>query len=263
MSHTAEYNFLVRRWYGAVVLGPVERVDEVDSTNRVLLDRARAGAPEGIVLVADRQTAGRGRLDRRWVSPPGACLLVSVLLRPTLPIEQVYLLSVCAGLAARDACAEVAGVEVGLKWPNDLVVDTDSGTAKLAGILAESVVSAGRVEAVVVGMGLNVRWDDDLPDTATALDRLSGRSLERDDVLDAWVSALTRWYEQVQADPAGVVTGHRSACTTLGRDVQVELPSGLLEGRAVDVTPEGHLVVDTADGRRAISVGDVVHLRPR
>jgi BirA family biotin operon repressor/biotin-[acetyl-CoA-carboxylase] ligase len=246
-----------------IVLGPVEHVEEIDSTNRALLDRARTGAPEGLVLVADRQTAGRGRLDRRWESPAGACLLVSVLLRPRLPVGQLHLLSVCAGLAGRDASREVAGVEVGLKWPNDLVVDTVAGTAKLAGILAESLVSAGRADAVVVGMGLNVRWHDDLPSTAVSLDRLAGREIDRASVLEAWVAACSRWYDRLADHPGAVVAAHRSACQTLGQEVRVELPGEVLEGTAVDVTAAGHLVVDTAEGRREVEVGDVVHVRPR
>jgi BirA family biotin operon repressor/biotin-[acetyl-CoA-carboxylase] ligase len=132
----------------------VRRFEELDSTNRYLLDQARAGAPEGLVAVADHQTAGRGRLGRRWEAPAGAGLLVSVLLRPSLPIEELHLCTVAVALAARSACTEAAGVEPGLKWPNDLIV----GERKVAGILAEA-----REGAVVVGIGVNVAWPP--PDT--------------------------------------------------------------------------------------------------
>src|SRR5688572_11936703 len=98
------------------MLGPVELVDEVDSTNRVLLERARAGAPHGLVLVADHQTAGRGRLDRRWEAEPGAALLVSVLLRPDVTPDRLHRVTMAAAVGAVDACRELAGVGVSIKW---------------------------------------------------------------------------------------------------------------------------------------------------
>ncbi|MCZ7534797.1 MAG: biotin--[acetyl-CoA-carboxylase] ligase [Acidimicrobiia bacterium] len=123
---------------------------EIDSTNRYLLDEAAASAPEGLVAVADVQTAGRGRLGRRWEAPSGASLLASALLRPDLPAERLHLVTVAAGVAAARAVADLAGIRAGLKWPNDLVI----GGRKLAGLLAET--PGGR--ALVVGMGLNVKW---------------------------------------------------------------------------------------------------------
>ncbi len=141
--------------------GPIRRFADIDSTNRYLLDEARTGAHEGAVAVADYQSAGRGRLGRRWEAPPGANLLMSVLLRPTLAIEELHLCTVAVALAAADACERVAGVVPELKWPNDLMV----GGRKLAGILAEALpgrsgpVSASpTTPAVVVGLGLNVGW---------------------------------------------------------------------------------------------------------
>ena len=157
----------------------VRRFATIDSTNRYLLECAAAGEPEGVVAVADEQTAGRGRLDRSWVAPPGAALLVSVLLRPRLPIERLHLVTLAAALAAIDAVKVLAGVDARLKWPNDVVVDD----RKLAGILAESD-GAG---AIVVGMGLNVRGDwfpPELAATATACD------VDRDELLDAWLRAF-------------------------------------------------------------------------
>ena len=141
----------------------VRVVGETGSTNADLLALARDGAPEGIVLVADHQTAGRGRLDRRWEAPPGSSLLMSMLFRPPRSVTHLNLVNAAAGIAASDACNEVAGFRPLLKWPNDVVVDD----RKLAGILAEVVG-----QAVVVGIGLNVNWPSPLPpelaDTATA-----------------------------------------------------------------------------------------------
>jgi BirA family transcriptional regulator, biotin operon repressor / biotin---[acetyl-CoA-carboxylase] ligase len=237
------------------VLGPVELVDEVDSTNRVLLDRAREGAPHGLVLVADHQTAGRGRLDRTWEAEPGAALLVSVLLRPQLAPGRLHRLTMAAAVAAVDACRAVAGVGVDIKWPNDLVVDDGR---KLAGLLAESIVEAERVVAVVVGMGLNLRADR-LPEGAVALEQLAGHVVERDPLLMAWLEGFGTLLTDV--DGKAALPAYRSRCSTLGRDVRVERPDGVLEGVARDVTDDGRLLVDAEGGPVAISVGDVTHVR--
>lgn len=247
----------------------VRRVAETGSTNTDLLELVRAGAPEGVVLVADHQTAGRGRLGRTWQAPPGSSLLVSVLLRPTLPPGRTHLVTVAAGLAAADAVEEVAGFRPGLKWPNDLVVEADGGTRKLAGLLAESVVDRGRVAGVVVGMGMNVRWPEALPDdlaaTATTVSAIAGREIAPPDVLDAYLVALERRYATLGAEDGTATTAraHRAACTTLGRQVVVEVADGSFVGEAVDVDEDGHLVVDLdGEGRCTVAVGDVVHLRP-
>ncbi len=138
--------------------GGLRRFGRIDSTNRYLLDQARRGAPEGLWAVADHQTAGRGRLGRRWEAPPGASLLASVLFRPALEPEDLHLCTALVALAGIDACAEVAGVSPGVQWPNDLVVDD----RKLAGVLAEADARAPGgppgSRAVVVGIGVNVDW---------------------------------------------------------------------------------------------------------
>src|SRR5688572_10264611 len=181
----------------------VRRLAETDSTNRVVLDLARAGEPEGVVVVADHQTAGRGRLGRVWQAPPGASLLVTVLLRPTIAVADAHLVTIAAALAAADACEEVAGVRPALKWPNDLIVERDGETRKVAGLLAESVVTGGRIEAVALGMGLNVQWPtalpDELADIATALNHEAGVDVARDDVLAAWLACLSDRYNRLTA----------------------------------------------------------------
>jgi BirA family transcriptional regulator, biotin operon repressor / biotin---[acetyl-CoA-carboxylase] ligase len=236
----------------------VRWVDEVDSTNRVLMEAARAGAAGGAGLVADHQTAGRGRLGRSWAAPPGASLLVSVLLRPaTFPaavaVDQAYRLTMAAGLAAVRACEEVAAVRPDLKWPNDLVVDD----AKLAGLLAESVVEGDALRALVVGMGLNVTAAP--AEGATALADHATGPVDRRTLLDAWLERLDARLDALD----GVLADYRPRCATLGRDVRVERPGGAaLAGRAVDVTDAGHLVFDAGGERVAVAVGDVVHVRP-
>ena len=218
------------------MLGPVETTAEIDSTNAELLRRAAAGAPHGIVLVADHQTAGRGRLGRRWEAESGAALLVSVLLRPSLPAPRWHLLTFAAGLAA----VEAAGG--GLKWPNDVVV----GSRKLAGLLAESTA-----DAVVVGMGLNLRRSD--VDGAISLEELTGET-DREAVLSHWLAAFDERLGRLD----DLLAEYRSVCSTLGQRVRVDLGTESFEGVATDVTGAGHLVVDG----REVTAGDVVHLRP-
>jgi BirA family biotin operon repressor/biotin-[acetyl-CoA-carboxylase] ligase len=220
----------------------VRRFETIDSTNTWVLGAAREGAPEGLVAVADHQTAGRGRLGRVWEAPAGANLLLTVLLRPS---EVSYRSLAVVALAARDACTAVAGLTPDLKWPNDLVVE---GRGKLAGVLAETD-GAG---AVAVGIGLNVAWAP--PDAA----RL-GADVSRDAVLDAFLAALAGWLDR----PSGeVVSAYRSACSTVGRMVRVDLVDGeSFEGVAADIDDEGRLLVEVNACLRTIDVGDVVHLR--
>ena len=203
---------------------------------------ARAGAPEGLVAVADHQTAGRGRLGRVWEAPAGANLLMTVLLRPSTP--ESHLAVAAVALAGRDAASSVAGVDAGLKWPNDLVVDD----RKLAGVLAETD-GAG---AVAVGIGLNVAW---APEGATCL----GADVARDDVLDAVLSSLGGWLD---AGWPAVARAYRRACVTIGRRVRVELVDGeVFEGAAADVDDAGRLLVETSVCLRTVDVGDVTHVR--
>jgi BirA family biotin operon repressor/biotin-[acetyl-CoA-carboxylase] ligase len=242
----------------------VSRLAETDSTNRVVLEEARGGAAEGLVVVADHQTAGRGRLGRTWQAPPGASLLVTVLLRPALPPAEVHLVTIAAGLAAVDACDAVADVVPSLKWPNDLVIERDGVTRKLAGLLSESLVAGGRVDALALGMGLNVQWPAELPDDlasiATALNHEAGHDIDRDALLDAWLSRLGQRYGSF--DAASLLAEYRERCVTLGREVRAELANEAVTGVATDVDPGGHLLVTTPDGPRTITAGDVVHLRP-
>lgn len=242
--------------------GPLRHLREVDSTNRLLLDEAAAGAPAGAVAVADVQHAGRGRLGRTWVAPPGASLLVSVLLRPALEPARLGLVPITAGIAAAEAVAQTTDERVHpqLKWPNDLVI----GSHKLAGILAEATG-----DAVVLGMGLNVNWEpsdvpEELSGIATALSLVDARPApSRGALLAAWLIRWHGWLEVLAAPagPARVVAAWTRRSATLGREVRVEQARETVVGTAVAMSDEGHLVVDTATGRREIAAGDVVHVR--
>lgn len=256
----------------------VRHVVETGSTNADVMALARQGEAEGVVLVADHQTAGRGRAGRSWSAPPGASLLCSILLRPPAPVAPMVTFALA--LAAAEAVESLAGFRPGLKWPNDLVVDDGDTTRKLAGILAEaewppSAHNSGgyRTPApheratVVAGLGLNVDWPDELPDDlagiAVAMNHVSGRSIDRDVVLDCLLDCFAVHYASIVAgDVSTVLDRWRERSATLGRRVRVDLGPDDIVGTAVDVTPEGHLVVDTLEGaRRTLAVGDVVHLR--
>lgn len=231
----------------------VRRFTELDSTNRYLLDEARAGAAPGLVVVADHQHAGRGRLGRTWSAPPGASLLVSVLLRPALAVERRHVVVLAAAVAMAEAVEETSGVVPTLKWPNDLLV----GGRKLAGILAEA---AG--DAVVVGIGVNVDWPEvpaELAGIATAMNLEGGRPVTRDALLDAFLARYALRLEGLDATRRA----YRERLGTLGRRVRVEQATGTTVGTAVDVDDDGHLLVDAGgDAPVAVAAGDVVHLRP-
>ena len=238
-------------------------VAETGSTNADLLAAAQRGERANTVLVADFQLAGRGRRGRSWGAAPGSSLLFSVLVRPRLAVEQAHLVTTALALSAVEACDSLAGVRPGLKWPNDLMVDD----RKLAGVLAESVVTGDRLEAVVVGMGLNVRTGAVPPevleaaDAAVALEDLCGAAVDRGELLAAVLAGFSRWMYGIEThDGQGaLIAAARRDSATLGRHVLVELGDGtVLEGLAEDLDGRGALLLE---GGARVVVGDVVHLR--
>ncbi|TDU06253.1 BirA family biotin operon repressor/biotin-[acetyl-CoA-carboxylase] ligase [Streptomyces sp. 846.5] len=243
-------------------------VAETGSTNSDLAAEAARGAAAGAVLVAEEQTAGRGRLERRWSAPARSGVFLSMLLRPDGVSKQRWgWLPLLVGVAAASAVSQVAGVEVRLKWPNDLLVDVGGEERKLGGILAEL---AG--DAVVVGIGLNVSLrEDELPVPGAGSLVLAGATVTDRETL---LRALLRTFDELYADWAGAAgdpeaSGLRAAyaaqCATLGRSVRVELPGGReLLGEAVAVDGDGRLVVrDGAGEEHAVGAGDVLHVRPQ
>jgi BirA family transcriptional regulator, biotin operon repressor / biotin---[acetyl-CoA-carboxylase] ligase len=240
----------------------VEVVRQTGSTNADLL---RRGGQEGQVLVAEEQTAGRGRMGRSWVSQPGAALTFSFLLRPaTVPPARLGWLPLLTGVAVGVAVRAAAGLDVTLKWPNDVLI----GDHKLAGILAEQ---SG--DLVVIGIGLNVATTPDaLPSGAGGLRGTSlaieGADVSREVLLAEILRQLERWYVAFRDDPdperVGLLAEYRRLCGTLGRAVRVELPGDrLLSGVASDVDLHGRLLVTepSASSPIPVSAGDVVHVR--
>jgi BirA family biotin operon repressor/biotin-[acetyl-CoA-carboxylase] ligase len=242
----------------------VEVRERTGSTNADVAAAARAGTPEGLVLVAEQQTAGRGRLDRRWESPPRAGLAFSVLLRPAVPASRLGWLPLLAGVALVETVRRQVEVEAVLKWPNDLLIDE----RKCAGILAEAVPDP--TPAVVLGIGLNVSMSEaELPrPDATSLLLAGAAHTDRDPLLRAVLRGLAEWYrrwQQADGDPdaCGLRDGYRLHCATLGRQVAVTLPGGgTLAGTGSDVDGDGRLLVAQLDGAlTAVAAGDIVHVR--
>ncbi|MFF2521846.1 biotin--[acetyl-CoA-carboxylase] ligase [Streptomyces liangshanensis] len=245
-------------------------VTTTGSTNSDLAAAAVARDPraEGAVLVAEEQTAGRGRMDRRWSAPARSGLFFSVLLTPgdAVPVQRWGWLPLLTGVAVATAVARSAGVDTALKWPNDLLVTVGGEERKAGGILAERAGEA----AVVVGIGLNVSLRaEELPvPTAGSLALADAVSLDRDTLLRSVLRSLERWYgdwRDADGDPAasGLQEAYAAGCATLGRTVRALLPGEReLVGEAVAVDGDGRLVVATEGaGRVPVGAGDVVHLR--
>ncbi|MGC5545010.1 biotin--[acetyl-CoA-carboxylase] ligase [Streptomyces griseus] len=245
----------------------LEVVESTGSTNTDLAGRARTGAVgEGAVLVAEEQTAGRGRLERTWTAPPRSGLFLSVHLEPgDIPVERWGWVPLLAGVAAATGLAKSAGVDMSLKWPNDLLVSVEGEERKTGGILGEF---AG--DGIVVGLGVNVSLRaDELPaPTAGSLALAGAVSTDRETLLRAVLRSLEDWYGRWKAaggDAAasGLQAAYAAGCATLDRTVRAELPGGKsLVGEAVAIDGDGRLVLSTEGGlQQPVSAGDIVHLR--
>ena len=242
-----------RLWHAVMVVASTE------STNALAAARARDGVPAGLVILAEEQTAGRGRLDRVWQSPARAGVLMSFVLRPTTSPGTWPHLPLIAGLAALEAVIAVAHVDAALKWPNDVLV----GARKLGGILTERVD-----DAVVVGIGVNVstRAEELPPEGATSL-ALAGGVTDREPLVKEILRSFGRRYAE-WSDSGGrasaVLPAYRERCETIGRDIRLDLPGGRAAvGTVTNVDDEGRLVVRDAVGgeEHAWPAGDVVHTR--
>jgi len=244
--------------YGLDAPFSVEYHDAIPSTNA----RARELASEGVtdvVVLADEQTGGRGRLDRSWASPSGGIWL-SVLFRPDVPMAGTPVFTLAAAVAVTRAARE-AGVDAVIKWPNDVLVDVDGEERKLVGILTEMEGEADRVSWVVVGIGINANVDPDaLPveANATSLQAVRGDPVDR----RVFTQRVLETLDTVGSDPDEILDEWREYATTLGKQVRIDTPDGEVTGEAVDVEHPGALVVDTDDGRVTVAAGDCDHLRP-
>ncbi|MCW0213424.1 MAG: biotin--[acetyl-CoA-carboxylase] ligase [Pseudonocardia sp.] len=252
--------------------GPWTRLDVVESTGSTNADLARMaveGAPDRSILLTEHQQAGRGRLDRKWESPRGSGIAVSVLWRPEgIPAERLGWIPMLAGVALLDTVRElVPDLNAGMKWPNDLLLGPHR--RKGAGILAEMTPVSGGGPGVVLGIGVNVNFaEGELPPRATSF-TAEGHPVDRSALLVSLLLHLGEreavWRDAAgDADASGLRSDYRAGCWSLGSEVRVEMPGGsAVIGMAEDVDPSGHLLVLEHDGaRRAIAAGDIVHLRP-
>ncbi|MDX3387770.1 biotin--[acetyl-CoA-carboxylase] ligase [Streptomyces niveiscabiei] len=245
----------------------VRVVRQTGSTNTDLASSAD-GTAEGTVLIAEEQTAARGRLDRRWTAPPRSGLFFSVLLRPSqVPVHRWGWLPLLTGVAVATGLSRSAGVDTSLKWPNDLLVKVGGEERKAGGILAER---AGK-DAVVIGVGINITLKaDELPVPQAGSLALAGAvSTDRDPLLRAVLRSLEEWYgkwREAEGDPmaSGLQETYAAGCATLGRTVRAELPGERsVVGEAVAVDGDGRLVLATEEGvKEPVGAGDIVHLRP-
>ncbi|GHG95099.1 biotin--[acetyl-CoA-carboxylase] ligase [Streptomyces lanatus] len=246
----------------------VEVVQRTGSTNTDLVDLATTGkAAEGTVLVAEEQTAGRGRLDRDWTAPARSGLFFSVLLNPAeVPVPRWGWLPLLTGVAVATGLSRAAGVDTALKWPNDVLVTIGGEERKTGGILAERAGEAG----VVIGVGINVSLrTDELPVPQAASLALAGAvSTDRDPLLRGMLRSLEEWYGRWRAaagDPlvSGLQETYAAGCATLGKRVRAELPGDrALTGEAVAIDGDGRLVLATEEGvQEPVGAGDIVHLR--
>lgn len=239
------------------------RYESVTSTNSEIARLAVEGAEEGLAIVADEQTAGRGRLQRAWSSPKGAGLYFSILLRPRIAMERWPLITFVAALATSDALLEGGEVQTDIKWPNDLLANE----RKICGILAEAIETPmGR--AVVVGIGINLTnnaFPQELNGVATSMTHESGRQPERETILAALLSALARWYSLLhEPDGAEKITAAWASRSSYASEKLVRVTNGdeVLQGITRGIEKDGALRLETAEGIQLIRAGDVTSVRP-
>ena len=239
-------------------------LDSIASTQDEARRLAAGGAAEGSLVWALEQTHGRGRMDRAWSSPRGSGLWFSLVLRPELPADVMPWLTLAAGVGVATALRRLAGVDIRLKWPNDLLL----GRAKLGGILAEAESAEGRIAFVVLGVGVNLRrppggFDPAVDPPPAALQdggELPGSPAA---VLAAVLAELESAYDALAAGGAGDIRRRwLDLSDTVGRHVSAQVAGDSIEGLAVDIAADGALLIERADGSRVpVSSGEVIHLR--
>lgn len=242
---------LQTRWAGRQIV----YLPSVDSTNRRARQLAAEGAPHGTLVIADEQTAGRGRRGRGWISPAGEGVFMSLILRPQSHPSEVARLSMQTALAVALAIAQTTGLDARIKWPNDIVC----GGRKVCGMLLEMNADEQAVHDVVAGIGINVHQTQFAPEiekTASSLDLLSGQRVCRAALVRAFLEAFER--AEALAAQGALMDAYRARSATLGQRVQVIAPAGSFTGTALAVTDSGSLIVEDEEGqRREVLAADV------
>lgn len=243
---------------------------DTTSTNAVALEAAQSGTPDGTVVVADRQTAGRGRLARRWESPGGHNLYCSIVIRHIPASERLGWLPLIAATATAAAVRKLTGLRLSLKWPNDVMV----GAKKVGGILCESHEIGTANGCVVIGIGVNVNWPEhempaEIRAVATSLAAHMRAPVDRVRLLTTLLLELeTRVDQWRTGDLTTLAEEYRTHCGTIGQPVRIELGAGaVIEGTVIAIEPDGSLRVSTRNGLtprdHIVRSGDIVHLRPQ
>jgi BirA family biotin operon repressor/biotin-[acetyl-CoA-carboxylase] ligase len=228
--------------------GPIHHFETLPSTNDLAKQLAAGQAPEGTLVVAEGQSRGRGRLGREWSSPPGSGLYVSVLLRPPLPPSDLPQITLTAAVAVVRALKRATGVAVGIKWPNDLIL----AGKKLGGILTEMETESDQIRHLVLGLGLNVNngeFPAEIKDLATSLALDRGRSFSRLAILKAWLEELDSLYQLfLEREFARILAEWKEYTVTLGQAVRVRQGPVEISGQALEVAPDGALLIETRTG---------------
>lgn len=246
---------------------PFRFFESIGSTNTEAMEWARAGGSDGAVVVTAHQTEGRGRWGRTWASAPGKLLQLSLVLRPKMPLSQLGLITTALGVACAEAIEEACGFAATIKWPNDVRI----AGRKVAGILVETHVAGSELDVAIAGIGINVGWTrDEIPaELAESATSLAAELSDTDDqppsparLLAPLLSRFEARYRALPDNAAGVVAAATARSDVLGRDVTIGLSSAAtVEGRAVGLGASGELELETSEGRRSISVGEVQRLR--
>ncbi len=255
---------LQSRLTGRKIGCPLHYRETVDSTNRVAMGLAREGAPEGTVVLADRQTAGMGRLQRAWQSPPGCNIYISVILRPAVAPQEASQITILAGVAAAEAIASICPAGVGIKWPNDVQIRG----RKVCGILTEARTDKWGIDSVIVGIGLNVNiksenFDPGYRDTSTSLREETGREHSREDMAFLLCERLERWYETfLHAGFAKVREEWLTRSDMAGKRVRVLFRDEVQEGVVEGIDRDGALLIANGQGDvRRITAGDATIMK--
>jgi BirA family biotin operon repressor/biotin-[acetyl-CoA-carboxylase] ligase len=260
MRESLDQAYVVRRLGDSEFARNVIVVESLPSTNALARELASQGAPSGTLVLAEEQTAGRGRLERRWLSPAGLNLLFSLLLRPRVRPEQAFALTMTLALAGAEAIERSAGVTCLIKWPNDLFVRDQ----KLAGILTELSVRAGKTEYAVLGLGLNVHWHpEDQPEFSrrtTSILKETGKPISRNDLLIQILGRFEEYYRQFLSGSVDLLYHNWNRLSLLtGREVELDAgEEGVVRGKALRIDRDGALVIaDRQGAERRVRSGDV------
>lgn len=242
------------------ILWHIEKELEVESTNDLVLERARSGEPEGLVICARTQTKGRGRRGRTWYSPPEQGLYFSSLLRPPTKAEEIPLISLIVGIAAADGLMKCGACSVGLKWPNDLRINRK----KVGGILCEFENFEGPSPAVVAGVGINLhsppdKYPESFRSEATSLESEGCKNIDADSALNLILEQLELWYQSfLEQKFVPIKNRWEELCDHIGQEIQVSSADGAVPGKAVGLNDKGCLILKMPDGRlREFDSGEV------